>query len=224
MLRCGLSPRDFRPFAAPKCCNHAKNHHNIAMFGLKRRRREERQNALDAGSIFARAFAGGENSFGLTASELVAVLMSPKNANEIRRESRYLSRACPYLGEFLNVSARGVLPGLMPPLNDPDARTAAWWRRYWAGPVAKGGSRPGLISRIAPGAPTRRTARFLLGETKRRRARADFARRMPRPKRWAATLPHPWLSCGASGAAPSWRRTCTTSQTGMTWPTLAAGP
>ena len=40
----------------------------------------------------------------------------------------------------MRVTARSVLPGIMPPLNDADARTAAWWRRYWAGPVAKDGS------------------------------------------------------------------------------------
>ena len=50
-----------------------------------------------------------------------------------------MSRACPYLAEFIRTTTRAVLPGAMPPLNDLPPEVVAWWREYWGGTVAVGG-------------------------------------------------------------------------------------
>ncbi|MDE0033305.1 MAG: phage portal protein [Deltaproteobacteria bacterium] len=103
----------------------------------KRPAPEARQEITDAGVIFARAYQQS-NIYGATPAELVAVLESPESAGEVRREARYLARSCAFFGSYLRVMRRGVLPGLMEPL-DVSPETAAWWRRYWRGPVAVAG-------------------------------------------------------------------------------------
>ena len=110
------------------------------MFGwLKPKAAEARQGVIDAGAIFAREFGRAENIYGLTAPELASVLQTPINSNELRREARYLARVCPYLGEFLRITTRAVLPGAMEPLNKLPPEVVAWWREYWGGTVAVGG-------------------------------------------------------------------------------------
>ena len=99
---------------------------------------EARQEIIDASAVFARAYQNG-NAYGGTPVELLAVLESPDAAGELRREARYLARSCPFLGSYLRVMARGVLPTDMPPLGVSEG-TAAWWQRYWRGPVGVAGA------------------------------------------------------------------------------------
>ena len=106
------------------------------MWPFKRRPAPEARQITDAGVVFARAYQSS-NIYGATPVELVAVLESPEAAGEVRREARYLARSCAFLGSYMRVMRRGVLPGLMRPLDVSDA-TAAWWRSYWRGRVAVG--------------------------------------------------------------------------------------
>lgn len=109
------------------------------MFGLFKRKAEARQGTIDAGSIFAREFGRASAAYGLTSPELVSILQTPINGNELRREARYLARVCPFLAEFVRMTSRSILPGDMDPLGDaiPDD-VKAWWRMHWASPVAVG--------------------------------------------------------------------------------------
>ena len=93
---------------------------------------------IDAGSIFAREFGRAENIYGLTAPELLSVLQTPQNGNEIRREARYLARVSPHLAEFVRATTRGVLPGLQRPQLPVEDRAADWWVAHWSGVRARG--------------------------------------------------------------------------------------
>ena len=98
---------------------------------------EARQQVLDASAVYARAYSTA-SAYGGTPVELVNVLESPDASGELRREARYLARSCPFLISYLRAMNRGCLPGLMPPMH-VSPRTAAWWSRYWRGPVGVSG-------------------------------------------------------------------------------------
>lgn len=116
---------------------------------LRGRAPEQRQVAQDAAGAALVGFFGGagDRTFGLNSVELLPTLQSPAAQEALRRQARWMIRACPYLSRFSEISTRRVLP-TMPPLDVPDA-LADWWMRTWEGPIGIGGETGEQLERRA---------------------------------------------------------------------------
>ena len=112
-------------------------------------RAEHRQAVQDAAGAALVGFFGGagDRTLGLNAVELLPTLQSPAAQEALRRQARWMLRACPYLHRFAAISTRRVLPTMKP--LDVDDRVAEWWQRTWAGPVGIGGETGESLERRA---------------------------------------------------------------------------